>query len=100
MAEANPRTTAIRMIQNFGATRVIFRFLVPKEVTKLQGVNRFLYEIGVGRSQTAIVLYPPVFFYNPANLEKLFVLNSRSQKVFEQPVKCTNDAEFWTYYNW
>ena len=49
-----------------------------KEATKLQAICRFLYEIGIGRSQSSIMLYPPVFFYNPANLEKLFVLNSRS----------------------
>ena len=78
MAEARPQSTAMRMIQSYGITNKLVSYMPSKEATKLQAICRFLYEIGIGRSQASIMLYPPVYFYNPANLEKLYVLNSRS----------------------
>lgn len=100
MVEANQQTTSQRLIRSFGPTRILFGYLPTKEVIYLQACNRFLYDSGVSRSQTTILLYAPIFFWNPNSLEKLFILNPRSHQVLEKPVICENDAEFYKYYDW
>lgn len=66
----------------------------------MQACNHFLYDSGISRSQTTILLFTPIFFWNPNSLEKLFILNPRSHQVSERQVICANDAEFYKYYDW
>lgn len=94
------QTTAVRLIQSFGATRVIFSYCPDLEVLKMQAVCRFLYDIGISRSQTVIKLFAPIFFLHPSRLETVFVLNCRNNEVMKQPLVVPNEDDLLALYDW
>ena len=58
MVEALPRgSSGRRVLQTLGAINVLVPYLGQRETIRLQLLNRWMRDIGVGRSQHRIFLY-------------------------------------------
>ena len=55
--------TGLRFLQSYGAFCEIFKHLSPMEILKLQALNRWMYEKGVGRIQTKWQRYQNYFYF-------------------------------------
>ena len=65
------REIGLKMIHSFGAMMDTFEFLVPPEVIFFQGLDSFMYNVGVSRCQTKIKFvyypYPAIFKFLTKN---------------------------------
>ena len=81
--------TGLQVLMSYGPVWEIQQFLGPFESTKMQQLNKYFYNIGVGRAQTRIVYKflirtgeNGVFFIN----DKLFMEQNETRESKEQLV--------------
>ena len=55
--------SAAKIVRSYGAMTETMQFLPPFERLSLQGLSKWMYEIGVGRVQTRIT-FKKMFFFN------------------------------------
>ena len=80
------RTVNERYLTSFGAMRTTMSYISEKEACKLQGLNQFMYNHGVGRAVTKIHLHPPIFFLTDTLPNTLFCLNPYSYDITEKAI--------------
>ena len=78
-----------KLLKNYGAVDILLSYMEPVEAIQLQGLNKWMYNPGIGRSQVKWEFKQRFFFFSNIRLDTLHRFDSKTGDVenfkHEQP---------------
>ena len=87
MGSSVSKDVSNRLVISYGSTDSIFKFLNPYEKLRCQALNKWLYDMGVGRCQYSWKLRKRFFYFSfPGSAlfkQTLFVFDAKLEQGYE-----------------